>query len=75
MVEASLIQKIYADMEFLKNQIAEIRMEVTEINMDFHRLRPAYARKIAGIEKQGSFRTFSGVKELRREIEHVQDKR
>ena len=68
-MSSQTLEKIANDMDFLKEQIMEMRKEVNEIGMDLHVLRPEYRKKIKKIEKEGKFKTYSSINELKKSIE------
>jgi hypothetical protein len=51
MSEAVIDQRILDDQAFLKEKILRIEMEVSEINDDFHQIRPDYLEKLDKIDK------------------------
>ena len=62
-----LLQKISNDLEFIKNEVAELREEIDSLR----EVRPSYIKKLQKIEKRSKFRTYSSVDELRKAIENV----
>ena len=71
MSEAQILHKISNDIDFLKDQMANLQKDLSEINADLHRLRPEYKEKVEKIIKDGVFETYSSLDELRHEIEDV----
>ncbi|VVB85545.1 Uncharacterised protein [uncultured archaeon] len=57
MPEAELLEKISADLSFLKNKVIEIEEYLEDIDMDLHHVKPEYIRKLEEIKKEG---TISG---------------
>ena len=51
MVKTELMEKLAKDMKFIKDQILEIKMNVSEINDDIHVVRPGYIEKLNRIRK------------------------
>ena len=66
-----MLYKISNDIEFLKNQMANLQKDISEINEDLHRLRPEYRAKVEKILEEGVFETYSSFDDLRNEIENV----
>jgi archaellum component FlaC len=66
-----MLYKISNDIEFLKNQMADLQKDISEINADLHRLRPEYKAKIEKLLEEGVFETYSSFDDLRNEIENV----
>ncbi|NOR48270.1 MAG: hypothetical protein GQ533_09555 [Methanosarcinaceae archaeon] len=71
MSELQILYKISNDIEFLKNQMADLQKDISEINADLHRLRPEYKAKVEKILEEGVFETYSSFDDLRNEIENV----
>ena len=71
MSEAQILHKISNDIDFLKDQMANLQRDLSEINADLHRLRPEYKEKVGKIIEDGVFETYSSLDELRHEIEDV----
>ena len=66
-----MLYKISNDIEFLKNQMANLQKDISEINADLHRLRPEYRVEVDKILENGVFETYSSFDDLRKEIENV----
>lgn len=65
MAETELLQKISDDLDFLKNKVERIEVDVEEINIDLHReVRKEYLDKLLEIEKAG----FISEEEFTKEI-------
>ncbi len=71
MSELQILYKISNDIEFLKNQMANLQKDISEINEDLHRLRPEYRAEVEKILEEGVFETYSSFDDLRNEIENV----
>ena len=71
MSELQILYKISNDIEFLKDQMANLQRDISEINADLHRLRPEYRAKVEKILEEGVFETYSSFDDLRNEIENV----
>ncbi len=53
MTESATLQKISADLDFLKEKISRIEIDVEEINLDLHsRVKPEHLEKLKQIDKQ-----------------------
>jgi archaellum component FlaC len=66
-----MLYKISNDIEFLKEQMANLQKDISEINAELHRLRPEYKAKIEKILEEGVFETYSSFDDLRNEIENL----
>jgi hypothetical protein len=51
--------------------MANLQRDISEINADFHRLRPEYRAGVEKILEKGVFETYSSFDDLRKEIENV----
>ena len=71
MSELQILYKISNDIEFLKDQMANLQKDISEINADLHRLRPEYSVEVDKILEDGVFETYSSFDDLRNEIENV----
>ena len=71
MSELQILYKISNDIEFLKDQMANLQRDISEINADLHRLRPEYRVEVDKILEDGVFETYSSFDNLRKEIENV----
>lgn len=71
MSELQILYKISNDIEFLKDQMANLQRDISEINADLHRLRPEYRVEVDKILEDGVFETYSSFDDLRNEIENV----
>ncbi|KAF5418900.1 MAG: hypothetical protein C5S45_07420 [Candidatus Methanocomedens sp.] len=71
MSELQILYKISNDIEFLKDQMANLQKDISEINADLHRLRPRYRVEVEQILEEGVFETYSSLDDLRNEIENV----
>ena len=71
MSELQILYKISNDIEFLKDQMANLQKDISEINADLHRLRPEYRVEVDKILEDGVFETYSSLDDLRKEIENV----
>ena len=71
MSELEILYKISNDIELLKDQMANLQRDISEINADLHRLRPEYRAKVEKILEEGVFETYSSFDDLRNEIENV----
>ena len=71
MSELQILYKISNDIELLKDQMANLQRDISEINADLHRLRPEYRAKVENILEDGVFETYSSFDDLRNEIENV----
>ncbi len=71
MSELQILYKISNDIEFLKDQMANLQKDISEINADLHRLRPGYRVEVEQILEEGVFETYSSLDDLRNEIENV----
>ena len=57
MAEAAVMQKISEDLDFLKERIIKIEVNVEEINFDIHNdVKPGYLQKLKRID-EGKFLT------------------
>ncbi len=68
MAESMLLQQVADDLGFLKRKVVAIEHELSELDYDFHHLKPSYARKLEKIKK-GKFYRYSSMDELRKELE------
>ncbi len=62
MVKTELMERLAKDLRFIKDQILEIKTDVSEITEDLHVVRPEYIRKLNKIQK-GKFirvKNFAG---------------
>ena len=71
MSESQILHKISSDIDFLKDQMANLQRDVSEIDADLHRLRPDYKEKVQKIVDDGVFESYSSFDDLRHEIEDV----
>lgn len=71
MSEVQILHKISSDIDFLKDQMANLQRDVSEIDADLHRLRPDYKEKVQKIVEDGVFESYSSFDDLRHEIEDV----
>ena len=71
MSELQILYKISNDIELLKDQMANLQKDISEINADLHRLRPEYRVEVDKILEDGVFETYSSFDDLRNEIENV----
>ena len=71
MSELQILYKISNDIELLKDQMANLQRDISEINADLHRLRPEYRVEVDKILEDGVFETYSSFDNLRKEIENV----
>ena len=71
MSELQILYKISNDIELLKDQMANLQRDISEINADLHRLRPEYRVEVDKILEDGVFETYSSFDDLRNEIENV----
>jgi len=71
MSELQILYKISIDIEFLKDRMADLQRDISEINADLHRLRPEYKVEVDKILEDGVFETYSSFDDLRNEIENV----
>ena len=71
MSELQILYKISNDIELLKDQMANLQRDISEINADLHRLRPEYRVEVKQILREGVFETYSSFDNLRKEIENV----
>ena len=71
MSELQILYKISNDIELLKDQMANLQRDISEINADLHRLRPEYRVEVEQILREGFFETYSSFDNLRKEIENV----
>lgn len=69
MPEAELLERIVSDLDFLKKKIVVIEEEVDAISSDMHEVHPEYIKKLQQIEKNGKFRSFKTIDELRKTVE------
>ena len=51
MVKTELMEKLAKDVRFIKDQILEIKTDVSELTEDLHVVRPEYIRKLNKIQK------------------------
>lgn len=68
MIGAKDVKKLYESIEFLKNQVIEIKKDVKEIKEELE-LSPSEVRALEKIMERGKFKTFSGIDELRKAVE------
>jgi hypothetical protein len=68
--ETHVLKQLAEDVSFLKERVVEIQIDISEINADLHEVRPEYVKKIKRIDKKGKFKSFSGIKELKKDIEN-----
>ena len=54
MSETVLNQQILNELEFLKEKILKIEMDVSEINDDLHLVNPEYLEKLETIKEEGT---------------------
>ncbi len=54
MSETELLERIAADVDFLKKKIVEIEENIEDINIDLHHVKPEYIKKLAAIKKEGT---------------------
>lgn len=54
MPEAELLEKIAADLNFLKNKVIEIGEYLEDLDIDLHRVKPEYIKKLEEIKKEGT---------------------
>ena len=71
MSELQILYKISNDIEFLKDQMANLQRDISEINADLYRLRHGYRVDVEKILEDGVFETYSSFDDLRNEIENV----
>ena len=71
MSELQILYKISNDIELLKDQMADLQRDISEINAELHRLRPEYRVEVEQILEDGVFETYSSFDNLRKEIEYV----
>jgi len=71
MSELQILFKISNVIEFLKDQMANLQRDISEISADLHRLRPGYRTEVEKILEEGVFETYSSFDDLRNEIENV----
>jgi archaellum component FlaC len=71
MSELQILYKISNDIELLKDQMANLQRDISEINAELHRLRPEYRVEVKQILREGFFETYSSFDNLRKEIENV----
>ena len=71
MSELQILHKISNDIEFLKDRMADLQRDISEINADLHRLRLEYRVDVEKIIEEGVFETYSNFDDLRNEIENV----
>tara|TARA_Y100000310_G_scaffold265119_1_gene275998 strand:+ start:96 stop:308 length:213 start_codon:yes stop_codon:yes gene_type:complete len=65
MSDATTLQKISEDLDFLKEKIGKIEGDVEEINLDLHRrVKPSYLEKLKKIDEG----KFLSEEEFEREI-------
>lgn len=62
-----ILKKISEDIGIIKNELYELREEIDSLKL----VKSSYLKKIKNIEKNGKFRAFSDVNELRKAIENV----
>lgn len=62
MVKTELMEKLAKDVRFIKDQILEIKIDVSELTEDLHVVRPEYIRKLNKIQK-GKFITVKNFAE------------
>lgn len=62
-MEQIAIQKIYEGLEFLKQKMIKIELDVEEINNDLHQVRPEYLKKLRKIKK-GKFHGFDNKEDF-----------
>ena len=67
MSETVLNQQILNELEFLKEKILKIEMDVSEINDDLHLVNPEYLEKLKKID-EGKFISRA---ELEKELEFI----
>ena len=71
MSKLQILYKISNDIELLKDQMANLQRDISEINADLHRLRPEYRVEVDKILEDGVFETYSSFDNLGNEIENV----
>ena len=54
MPEAELLEKIADDIGFLKNKVIEIGEYLEDLDMDLHKVKPGYIKKLEKIKKEGT---------------------
>ncbi|HLC76797.1 MAG TPA: hypothetical protein VJH04_01190 [archaeon] len=62
-----ILRKMSKDMDIIKNELYELREEIDSLKL----VKPGYLKKIKNIEKNGKFKTFSDINDLRKSIENV----
>ncbi len=67
--EIKILKRMQSDISFLRQKIVVIEEEIDAISGDMHEVRPEYLRKIQKIQKEGKFRSFKSVDELRKLLE------
>jgi len=68
MTEAVTLERIHEDLEFLKNTVAEIKEDISELRDIGIEVRPEYLEKLKRIRKEKGV-PFKDVNELREIIE------
>ena len=51
MVKTELMERLAKDVKFIKDQILEIKTDISEITEDLHVVRPEYIQKLNKIKK------------------------
>lgn len=51
MVKTELMENLAKDLRFIKDQILEIKTDVSELNEDLHVVRPEYIQKLKKIQR------------------------
>lgn len=70
MPRTALLEEIAKDTKAIRNRLEDIRMHVSELEADIHpSVRHSYIRKLDRIEKKGKFKTYTSIKELKKNIE------
>jgi hypothetical protein len=54
MPETELLERIAVDIGFLKNKVVEIGEYLEDIDIELHRLKPEYIKKLEEIKKEGT---------------------
>ena len=63
-----LLKEIARNVDDIKKRLINIELNMKEVDMDMHEIRPEYIQKLKKIEEQEGTR-FKDIKELRRIIE------
>ncbi len=67
-METRDVKKLFESIEFLKNQVLEMRKDVKEIKKELE-FSQKDVRKFEELMERGKFKTFSSAEELRKAVE------